>query len=229
MNVKKFKKDVEDSFTDLEHGKMKKKVKFDFSMFSMPMWTSKNVLYLISQAVKNLGEGESYLNYGIWQGATLLIPAYFNRGKRCDGLDNWSSSNWNGQNEDKVKALIEQHKLENVNVYTKDYREFLGTYANPRWNNPKYGVAFLDGEHSYECTLEALKLVKACMADDCVIIVDDISEEPPVLKAVDEFLRTNKDFNVMWELPKIKGDKEQKIWWSGIMVLQRGLSEKKGK
>ena len=222
MNVKKFKKDVEGSFTDLEKGKMKKKVKFDFSMFTMPMWTSKNVLYLISQAIKNLGEGESYLNYGVWQGATLLIPAYFNKDKRCDGVDNWSSSHWGGSNEDRVKAAIEANSLGNVNLYTKHYKDFLSIYPDPASKNPKYGVAFLDGDHSYACTLEALDLLKPCMADNSVIILDDLSEEEGVEKAMQEWL-PDSGYEILWELPCV--DKEKKIWWSGIAVLQRGMKD----
>ena len=222
--VEKFKRDVEDSFSDLEKGKMKKKVKFDFSMFTMPMWTSKNVLYLISQAVKNLGEGESYLNYGVWQGATLLIPAYFNKDKRCDGVDNFQSSHWGGSNEDRVRGSIAEHGLKNVNLYVKDYRDFLSAYPDPACRNPKYGVAFMDGDHSYELTLDALKLVVPCMADKSVIILDDISVEGGVKKALREWL-PKSGYEVLWELPKIKGDKDQEIWWSGIVVLQKGMKD----
>jgi len=223
MKVEKFKKDIEGSFTDLKKGKMKKKVKFNYEdKFTMPMWTCRNVLYLISQAVKNLGEGESYLNYGVWQGATLLIPAYFNKDKRCDGVDNFLSSHWGGSNEDRVRGSIAGHDLKNVNLYVKHYRDFLSAYPLPASSNPKYGVAFMDGDHTYELTLDALNLVVPCMAEKSVIILDDISEEEGVKKAMKEWL-PESGYKMLWELPLV--DKEKKIWWSGISVLQRGMKE----
>ena len=212
MNIEKFKELVND-FVSFESGVLGKV--FNYDKFDMHKMTSECILYLLSEGTKLLAKGEKYVCYGVFRGASLLIPASFNPTKKTVGLDNWSKFDDEKQNSGIVKDYMKKFGIDNVELFEMDYKEFFDTYEG------KIGLLFADGDHTYDATLDALKRANKIMKKNSVIIIDD-TDRSEVKNAVNKFLEGNTDFKLIWDLKGanyIKDRHMAKAWWSGIMVL----------
>lgn len=218
MNIDKFKK-IKDSFTDWKNGKCP----FDYKEegFNIDRMTSNAILYLLTKGVSIMPQSEAYVCYGVYRGGTLIIPAYYNQEKECIGVDNWSEFNDDEGNESRVRNMMKDLSLLNIDMQTMNAKEF---YDN--CSDIKCGLHMIDGNHSYDGTMEALVGCQPMMTKESIIIVDDTDREEDVRKATFDFLETEdgEDWKVLWDIQGanyIKDIHMSEAWWSGIIVLYR--------
>lgn len=216
MNTNNFKSDIKNSFDSFELGERNKPFEFR-DKFNMHIMTCDNIIFMITQAVKNMTKKECYVNLGVYRGGSLLPPAYFNKDKKCIGVDNWCKFDNENKNEGIVKDYMKRFDIKNVEIITNDHNRFFDNYTGD-----KIGVFFADGGHSYDETLEALSKCEKHMAKKSIIIVDD-TDRQEIENACIEFVKNSK-FKELWDIHGAKYIKDRhklKAWWDGIKVLSR--------
>ncbi|MDA3911289.1 MAG: class I SAM-dependent methyltransferase [Bacteroidales bacterium] len=73
--------------------------------------------------------------------------------------------------------MLKTFAVDNVNLHTMRFTDFLKS------NSTKWDFVFLDGDHRYKETLELFDMIKPQLADDAVILLDDIHWSPGMSKA----------------------------------------------
>jgi len=128
-------------------------------------WSCEALCGLINIAVTEcLAEGEQYLEIGTFCGRSLVGALYQNNAK-AQVIDNFCDGDkvlagWNQAVDDfSLRGRITLHKIA--------CEEFIGGL-------PPIGVFFYDGNHDSGHTYEGLKKYEQYLADQAIIIVDDL-------------------------------------------------------
>lgn len=136
--------------------------------------TSHRLGKLLNFAVSQMGHDECYVETGVFTGCTL-ISAHWANGRTCIGIDSY------GKNMNEASLLnpeiIRDTARRNIltmaaeaTLIEKDFRD-----VKPEEIPKKVAVSFIDAKHTEEEVLANLEWLHPLLADDALILFDDIN------------------------------------------------------
>lgn len=188
---------------------------------------------LINRLVAQMPEDEAYVNVGVWHGFTYFAGVLSNGGKQCIAVDNYSSAD-KFSSETGVKRLFDYYpRKAKISTARAGFRKRLERWGGPHHrlfemdfreyfqyvHEDPIGVYLYDGNHSYENQLLGLKLAEPFFSRNCVIIVDDVSDEG-VFNATHDFIRQSHNLYTTLMCARTCCDRHPTLW-NGTMVFQR--------
>jgi len=168
-----------------------------------------NNLALIAAATSALSEGETYLEAGSFNGASLIAAAH---GKRGDfvGIDNFSMR---AGSPEQLAANLRAFDCQHARILEGDV---FATLESGALDGRKVGAYYYDAGHGHDQQLAGLRLVEPYLADAALLIVDDTDWEQ-VGQTVDEYLASQPGAS---DLVRIAGKSQGAPgWWEGMRVL----------
>ena len=169
-----------------------------------------NNLALLNLAAACLGEGEAYVEVGVYHGASLISAMLGNDGKRFVGIDNFE---FREASLEKVEANLERFGLSRPEILVGDAFELVPAGA---LGDISIGVWYYDASHSYESQLQGLRIAEPLLAPGALVVVDDTDW--------DDVARAMEDYVV--EQPRARRivtldgkDRGAPQWWEGMQVL----------
>lgn len=152
--------------------------------------TSPRIGKLLNFAVSQMDKDETYVEVGVFAGATLISAAY-NNGKRCIGIDNYDMDYLKGMGcdpkavRDRCHYNIDVTKCGAV-LIEKDFNAVTKEeIAYP------IAVSFIDGTHDFKSVMDNLRWLEPMLADEAVILFDDVNYEG-VSRAIFSWLYQNQ-------------------------------------
>jgi predicted O-methyltransferase YrrM len=82
----------------------------------------------------------------------------------------------------------------------------------------RVGVYYYDGAHDYDSQVRGLRAVEPWLADEALLVVDDLDWEE-VGRATRDYLEAEERVELLFDIPG--GDRGQPQWWDGVAVLGR--------
>jgi len=136
--------------------------------------TSSRISKLLNFAVSQIDDSECYLEVGVYLGATLCSAGLHNE-KTCIGIDSYKQDA--PEYTDKKASEIRDRCLHNIKslvrkttLIEKDFRDVT------KEDIPKpVAVSFIDGRHDFEGVMDNLKWLEPLLADNAIIVFDDIN------------------------------------------------------
>jgi len=169
-----------------------------------------NNFALLNLAASCLGERETYVEVGVFHGASLVAALLGNEDRRFVGID---SFDFRDATLDGVERNLEAFGLPRPELLVGDVFELVpgGVLENVR-----AGVWYYDALHTYEAQLEGLRVAEALLAPGALLIVDDTDWEQ-VERAMDDYLAEQPRAR---RILTIHGkDRGFPHWWEGMQVL----------
>ena len=175
-------------------------------------WTAPKVRKLLNRLVAKLPAGESYLEIGCFQGASLISALLDYLQARAIACDNWSEQPEH-RPEEKFWANLKKYeaRIPKVAVYKQD----CFTLPERKPFDCPVGVYFYDGNHNFESQLKAITMFTPFLAKRCVVLVDDWNWDrvrDGTWQGIDEIRPNHVSY---WELPS-KGNGDFENYWNGI-------------
>ncbi len=178
--------------------------------------SSPRVCAFLNLLVRNMDDGEKYLEVGSWKGRTLLSAAIDNKNHTCIGCDKFRFfGRFTG-----FGALARRSLRKNLARYEDRCNiEFHDTtsrrlFAESRVTGP-IGVYFYDGDHSYEGTHHGMVAAAPLLSERAIVLVDDWND-PIIRRATHAGLRDAKLLK-LWHR-SLDGDHSERSWWNGLGV-----------
>lgn len=156
-----------------------------------------------------------YLEIGSYRGQSLLTAGKDND-FTCIGIDNFTGTGHREENESILKEQIAPYG--NISLIKADYHE---GFKQVKKKRKKFGVIFLDGPHGKKETVEQLEYAAKLIKKGGYIIIDDLNKTE-VAFALDQFLQTTAGKKYKIVLDQTTKDRNDKVWWNGIAVIQKG-------
>jgi Methyltransferase domain len=148
-----------------------------------------------------------FLEVGTYHGATAISASYGNNG-RFVTIDNFSEY---GGREECVENLMKYQGIAPVELITSDVWDVPLDCLSP------VDVLFYDGAHDAGSTKRAIEHFAACMADTCVVIIDDWNWSK--VRTGARCAKPARSWYPLahWEL-FTNGNRDSQSWWNGLMV-----------
>jgi hypothetical protein len=118
---------------------------------------------------------KAYLEYGTHRGSTLVSAAINNADRTCYGIDIFLGTYGDTVKEECAANIA---GFENVTLIVGDGDNFLRNAGSgsPLYNNVE--IYFFDGEHTYQATVDGILCAKNILADEAIVLVDDVIIRP---------------------------------------------------
>jgi hypothetical protein len=161
----------------------------------------------VKNLLNNIGANVyTYLEIGLYRGATFLSAIEGNTHLKAVGCDNWSQ--FKKPREEFKQNLKARLPGAETTIYDTDC--FSPEFLKKLKKYPPFEVFFYDGNHSADDQEKAVKLYKQIMPDIGILIVDDWRKwgKKPTLSAVKKH---NLNLLNLYEL--------HDGWWEGIGIL----------
>ena len=169
-----------------------------------------NNLALVNLAASCLGEGEAYVEIGVYHGASLIAAMLGNEGKRFIGIDSFG---FREASLEKVEANLTRYGLEVPEIVVGDAFELVPAGA---LGETRVGVWYYDAAHSFEAQVEGLQIAEPLLAPGALVIVDD-TDWDDVERAMDAYLAEQPRARRLLTIEgKTRGAPQ---WWEGMQVL----------
>jgi hypothetical protein len=181
-------------------------------LLGMPRMSTYALAALINKGVSELDKDCCYLNIGVWHGFTFLAGIMGNPDKICIGVDNFSG--FGGPRRDFLDRFG-KHKSPNHHFYEMDYRDYFSTI-----HREKIGFYVYDGDHSYDCQLEALQIADPFFSEGAYIFLDDANWRGPRQATMDFVTKSNGSYEVLFD--KRTAQNGHPTLWNGIIILRKG-------
>lgn len=188
-------------------------------LLEIPKMSTFAIGSLINKAVRDMPEGQCYVNIGVWHGFSLLAGMLGNPDKKCIGVDNFSE--FGGPRlefrDRYLKARSDKHHF-----FEMDYRPYFQALHNPK---DLIGFYFYDGSHDYASQLQGLRAAEPFLGDGALIMVDDTNWPDPD-RATRYFMEaSDSEWDIV--LDEKTSSNGHPTWWNGILVIQKlGLKAK---
>lgn len=138
--------------------------------------TSARIAKLLNFAVSQMADSECYLEVGVFTGGTLCSANHLNV-KTCIGIDNYDAFEI-GKMSVISPSQVRDRCLYNINsigqlgtrLIEKDFRD-----VTAKEIGKPVAVSFIDGKHYYKDVLENLEWLHPLLADNAVILFDDVN------------------------------------------------------
>lgn len=179
--------------------------------------TGARIAKLINFASACMSPEECYLEVGVFTGFTLISANYLNN-RHCVGIDSFMPDQIFSIKPDDVRAKCKF----NLMNYTYNTLLIDGDFRSVKADQIKKPVAvhFVDGDHSYEAVKDGIAWVKPLLANEALIIFDDVGY-PAVTKALLEVAGEPGFELVFLYRPLYVGDA---VYPVGDKVLHQGLA-----
>jgi len=169
-----------------------------------------NNFALLNLAASCLGERETYVEVGVFHGASLVAALLGNEDRRFVGID---SFDFRDATLDGVERNLAAFGLPRPELLVGDVFELVPAGV---LEDVCAGVWYYDALHTYEAQLEGLRVAEALLAPGALLIVDDTDWEQ-VERAMDDYLAEQPRAR---RILTIDGkDRGFPHWWEGMQVL----------
>jgi predicted O-methyltransferase YrrM len=169
-----------------------------------------NNLALLNLAASCLAPGESYVEIGVFHGASLIGAMVGNEDKRFVGIDTFDFRDGSLES---VERNLDRFGLERPQLLVGDVFELVATGALAE---TRVGVWYYDALHTYEAQLSGLRVAESLLAPGALVIVDD-SDWEQVARALEDYLTEQPRAR---RILSIEGsEKGLPHWWEGMQVL----------
>lgn len=169
-----------------------------------------NNLALLNLAASCLDDGESYVEIGVFHGASLIAAMTGNEGKRFVGIDSFE---FRDAGLEKVEANLARFGLPRPEILVGDAFELVPAGA---LDGTLVGIWYYDASHSYEAQLQGLRIAEPLLAPGALVIVDDTDWED-VDRALDDYLAGQPRARRLLTLDG--STRGAPHWWEGMQVL----------
>lgn len=173
--------------------------------------TSENVLALLNLAAACLEPGESYVEVGVYHGASLIAAMLGNREKDFVAVDGFEFRDATLR---EVERNLASFGLETPEILVGDVFELVPAGA---LGERRVGVWYYDASHSYEAQLEGLRIAEPWLVAGALLIVDD-TDWSDVGRALDAYVAGQP--RVRRVLVVDGKDRGFPQWWEGMQVLR---------
>jgi len=173
--------------------------------------TSENVLALLNLAAACLAPGESYVEVGVFHGASLIAAMLGNGDRRFVAIDGFE---FRDASRDKVERNLASFGLQLPELLVGDVFELVpgGALAGS-----SVGVWYYDASHAYEAQLEGLRIAEPWLVAGALMILDD-TDWPEVERALEDYLASQPRARRLLTIDgKSRGFPH---WWEGVQVLR---------
>jgi predicted O-methyltransferase YrrM len=175
--------------------------------------TSENVLALLNLAASCLGPGETYVEVGVYHGASLIAASMGieNEDKDVLGIDAFT---FRDANLEKVHENLAAFGVDPPEILVDDVFELIPGGA---LDGRSVGVWYYDAAHDYESQVEGLRIAEPWLAPGALLVVDD-TDWTDVERAMDAYLAEQPRAS---RILTIDGkDRGFPQWWEGMQVLR---------
>ena len=219
MDVQRFVAELPMLFDDFPRSPHPRGTRFDDVIAGTPNLAEENVLALLNLAASLLGPGESYVEVGTYYGASLIGAMRGNDGDFV-AIDRFKF----GPLEVKGVQLPAASRAgleENLRSFGAAGATILEGDAfevieGGQLGDRRVGVYYFDGPHAYESQIRGLRAVEPWLADEALLVVDDLDWED-VGRSTRDYLETEKRAELLFDIPG--GDRGNPQWWDGVAVL----------
>jgi len=210
MDAARFLKELPELFDDYPRSEHPRDRRFASVAEDIENLARENNLALINLAASCLGEGEAYVEIGVFHGASLVAAMLGNDGRRFIGVDSFG---FRDASLEKVEANLARYGLDVPEIVVGDAFEVIPAGG---LGDTKVGVWYYDAAHSYEAQLEGLRIAEPLLVPGALVIVDD-TDWDDVDRAMDAYLA---------EQPRARraltidgNTRGAPHWWEGMQVL----------
>jgi len=169
-----------------------------------------NNLALINLAASCLGEGEAYVEIGVFHGASLIAAMLGNEGKRFIGVDSFV---FRDTSLEKVQANLARYGLDVPEILVGDAFEIVPAGG---LGEPEVGVWYYDAAHAFEAQVAGLRIAEPFLVPGALVIVDD-TDWDDVERALDAYLQAQPRARRVLTIEGSTRGAPQ--WWEGMQVL----------
>ena len=169
-----------------------------------------NNLALINLAAACLDGDETYVEVGVFHGASLIAAMLGNEDKRFVGIDSFA---FRDASVEKVEANLARFGLSPPELLAGDAFELVPSGALA---DTAIGVWYYDAAHSYSAQLDGLRIAEPLLVPGALVIVDD-TDWDDVDRAMDDYLAEQPRAQRILTIDgKSRGAPQ---WWEGVQVL----------
>lgn len=169
-----------------------------------------NNFALLNLAASCLDEGESYVEVGVFHGASLVAAMLGNEEKHFVGVD---SFDFRDGSLESVERNLERFGLRRPELLVGDVFELVRSGS---LDHVRAGVWYYDALHTYEAQLAGLRVAERVLVPGALMIVDD-SDWEQVERAIADYLEGQPRAR---RLLLVEGkDRGFPHWWEGMDVL----------
>ena len=210
MDSERFLRELPGLFDDFPRSEHPRDRRFARIADEVENLAKENNLALLNLAASCLGEGEAYVEVGVYHGASLIAAMLGNEARRFIGIDSFE---FRDATLDGVERNLATFGLPRPELLVGDVFELVPAGA---LEDIRAGVWYYDALHTYEAQLEGLRVAEALLAPGALLIVDDTDWEQ-VERAMDDYLAEQPRAG---RLLTIDGkDRGFPHWWEGMQVV----------
>ena len=173
-------------------------------------YARENNLALVNLAASCLGEGEAYVEIGVFHGASLIAAMLGNEGKRFIGVDSFA---FRDTSLEKVRANLARYGLDIPEILVGDAFDVVPAGA---LGDTKVGVWYYDAAHSFDAQVDGLRIAEPLLVPGALVIVDD-TDWDDVERALDAYLAEQPRARRVLTIEGSTRGAPQ--WWEGMQVL----------
>jgi predicted O-methyltransferase YrrM len=210
MDWERFLEELPKLFDDFPHSEHPRDRRFQSIAEDVENLACENNLALLNLAASCLGDGEAYVEIGVFHGASLIASMLGNDGKRFVGVDSFG---FRDASLEKVAANLACYGLEVPEIVVGDAFELVPGGA---LGDTRVGVWYYDAAHSFEAQVDGVRIAEPLLVPGALIIVDD-TDWDDVERAMDAYLAEQpRARRVLTIEGKSRGAPQ---WWEGMQVL----------
>ena len=209
MDADRFLRDLPGLFDDFPRSEHPRDRRFA-PVLEVENLASENVLALLNLAATCLGPDETYVEVGVYHGASLIAAMLGNEAHRFVAVDSFGFRNGSLDN---VEDNLERFGLRRPELLVGDVFELVPQGA---LDGTQVGVWYYDAAHDYDSQVEGLRIAEPLLVPGALLVVDD-TDWARVARALDDYLAGQPRAR---RLVTIDGkDRGFPQWWEGMQVL----------
>jgi len=169
-----------------------------------------NNLALLNLAASCLGEGEAYVEVGVYHGASLIAAMLGHEDTRFVAIDAFRFS---GTSLAKIEANLARFGLDVPELIVGDAFELVPAGA---LGDTRIGIWYYDAAHSFQAQIDGLQIAESHLVRGALMIVDD-TDWDDVDRAMEAYLADQPRARRLLAIDgKSRGAPQ---WWEGMQVL----------
>ena len=219
MDVERFAAELPSLFEDFPRSPHPRGTRFDDVIAGVPNLAEENVLALLNLAASLRAPGESYVEVGTYYGASLIGAMRGNEGDFV-AIDRFEFGplelkgvHLPAASRAGLEANLREFGVERATILEGDAFAVLESGA---LGDRRVGVYYYDGAHDYDSQMRGLRAVEPWLADEALIVVDDVDWKD-VGRATHDYVEAEERAELLFDSPG--GDRGSPQWWEGVAVL----------
>jgi len=202
----------------------------EFSTFRVicPGLSSAKLGKILNYASRLLDDKEIYLEIGTFTGFSLISASHQNSFSHFVGIDNFSIAGIDTDPKqrqwvkDRLNINLDHWAHPNRQVIDGDFREI------NLEEGTKIGVFYIDGKHTYDELIENFKWGEKYLADQALIVIDDITI-PGIGEGIRDWIKDKPEYNEFFRMHTYHTARAIDHWnptfWNGLSMI--GYTRKK--